>query len=362
MAKIKRRKRSKLLRLLSFLIVIGMICGIIICLYCTSPVSKTSDKVIFNVESGSSTRKIINDLRKDNLIKSRKFTILFLKLNNIDTIKAGNFELNRNMSLRKIFDILTDSSKIKEDTITLTFNEGKNMGGIIDIITENTDITENDINNTLSDKEYIKSLMEDYWFLTDEILNDNIYYSLEGYLSPNTYEFNKSVNIKGIFKRMLDQEGIVLDKYKTGIDSSSLSIHKIITMASIAELEGKSLDDRKNIVGVFYNRLNNNIPLGSDVTAYYAAKVDMGDRDLYQAEIDSNNPYNTRSMANAGKLPVGPICNPSEEAINAVINYTENDYFYFVSDKNSKIYFSKTENEHIKTINELKDNGLWFTY
>ena len=204
--------------------------------------------------------------------------------------------------------------------------------------------------------------MDEYWFLTDDILNDNIYYSLEGYLYPDTYEIYEKSTIKDIFKKMLDQEEKVLDKYKTKIDESNMGVHKIITLASIAELEGKTTDDRKNIIGVFYNRLNTNLPLGSDVTTYYAAKVDMGERDLYQAEIDSNNPYNTRPMSSAGKIPVGPICNPSSDAIDAAINYTKNSYFYFVADKNSKIYFSETDAEHTSTIEKLKKDGLWFTY
>ena len=161
---------------------------------------------------------------------------------------------------------------------------------------------------------------------------------------------------------MLDQEELVLDKYKTSVDGSSISIHKVMTLASIAELEGKTLEDRKNIVGVFYNRINNHLPLGSDVTTYYASKIDMGERDLYQAEIDNVNSYNTRPMASAGKLPVGPICNPSDEAINAAINYTKNNYFYFVADKNGKVYFSKTDAEHTSTVQKLKNQGLWYNY
>ncbi len=358
----KNKKKKSKLKLLPIIVIILVICGVGLCAYLTTPVSSSSDKVVFSVKQGESTKSIINDLKKERLIKSRKFAILFIKLNNIDTIKAGNYVLNRNMSLRQIFSVITNSKNIKQDTITLTFHEGKNMRGVIKIITDNTKISENDIYNTLNDHEYIKSLMNEYWFLTDDILNENIYYPLEGYLYPDTYEFNKDVTIKDIFKKMLDREEDVLDKYKTSIDSSELGIHKIITLASVAELEGKSLDDRKNIVGVFFNRINSNLPLGSDVTTYYAAKVDMGDRDLYQAEIDDQNPYNTRPMSSAGKLPVGPICNPSEDAINAVINYKKNDYFYFVADKNGKLYFSKTDGEHTSIIQKLKDQGLWFEY
>lgn len=130
----------------------------------------------------------------------------------------------------------------------------------------------------------------------------------------------------------------------------------------MVESEGVTLEDRKNIAGVFINRLNKGMSLGSDVTTYYAAKVDMGERDLYMSEINSDNKYNTRSSKNAGKLPVGPICNPSKEAIEASLNYTQNDYLYFVADKNMKVYFTKTDSEHNKKIQELKNSGLWYEY
>ncbi len=356
----KKKKNKLIFRLIEIIVIIGVITGIGICFYMVSPVSNKSEKVSFTIKEKTNTREIIDLLKKDRLIKSRKFTLLYVKLNKINNIQHGNFELNRNMGLKDIFKTLTSTPK--QATKTITFHEGKNMRGFIKTITEKTNISENDIINTLNDKEYIKSLMEEYWFLTDDILNDNIYYSLEGYLYPDTYEIYEKSTIKDIFKKMLDQEEKVLDKYKTKIDETNLGIHKIITLASIAELEGKSLDDRKNIIGVFYNRLNSNLPLGSDVTTYYAAKVDMGDRDLYQAEIDSANPYNTRPMSSAGKLPVGPICNPSDDAINAAINYTKNSYFYFVADKNGKLYFSETDAEHTSIIEKLKKDGLWFTY
>ena len=154
MAKIKKKRR--LIKFIPIITILGVLFGVGLCLYCITPVSMSSEKVLFKVKQGESTISIINDLRKDNLIKSRKFAILFIKVNKIDTIKAGNYELNRNMSLRKIFSIITDSKNIKEDTITLTFNEGKNLRGIAKIITEGTSVTDNDIKNTLSDKEYLQ--------------------------------------------------------------------------------------------------------------------------------------------------------------------------------------------------------------
>ena len=72
-------------------------------------------------------------------------------------------------------------------------------------------------------------------------------------------------------------------------------------MASLAELEGKSLEDRKEIVGVFFNRIYDGMSLGSDVSTYYAFKVDMGDRDLTSKELNTENPYNTRGPNMSGK-------------------------------------------------------------
>ena len=102
--------------------------------------------------------------------------------------------------------------------------------------------------------------------------------------------------------------------------------------------------------------------LQSDVTTYYATKIDMDERDLTNAELNSKNPYNTHSTSMAGKLPVGPICMASESSIKAVIEPKETNALFFVADKNGKVYFSRTNSEHEKKIKELKDSGLWYIY
>ena len=109
------------------------------------------------------------------------------------------------------------------------------------------------------------------------------------------------------------------------------------------------------------NRLSKNMNLGSDVTTYYGVKINMGERDLYSEEVSACNNYNTR-CATFKTLPISPICNSSIEAIDAVLNPDNNDYYYFVADKNKKIYFSRTQSEHINTINRLKRSGLWYEY
>ncbi len=358
----KKNKKKKLIYIVPIFISIIMIIGIVFCFVNTMPISNKDSKVILKIKEGSTIRDVSDILKEKKLIRNRLFMLAYIKINNINGLKAGNYSLNKNMSLKQILSILKDGSNIKEETITITFNEGKTMRGMAKIIEKNTLNTYDDVFNTLSDKEYIQSLINKYWFLDETILNENIYYPLEGYLSPNTYEFKADANVKDIFEKLLDQTDIVLSKFKDQIQNTTFTIHQIITLASMVEGEGVTLDDRKNIAGVFINRLNNGMSLGSDVTTYYAAKIELGERDLYKSEINSDNPYNTRSQNNIGKLPIGPICNPSSEAIEAVINYTSNDYLYFVADKNMKVYFTKTDSEHNKIINELKSSGLWYEY
>ncbi len=121
-------------------------------------------------------------------------------------------------------------------------------------------------------------------------------------------------------------------------------------------------EERKDVSSVIYNRLAKKMAIQSDVTTYYAAKVDVGERDLYQAELDKYNAYNTRGPNMEGKLPVGPISSVSKDSIDAALNPNNTDYLFFVADKNGKLYFTKTVEEHNSIVNELKSEGLWLEY
>ena len=160
---------------------------------------------------------------------------------------------------------------------------------------------------------------------------------------------------------MIAETSKKIESKKDEITSSSKSIQEIFTLASIVELEGNTLEDRKGIAGVFQNRLLKGMNLGSDVTTYYGARVDMGERDLYASEVNACNSYNTRCPS-FKRLPVSPICNPSLDSIIAALEPDDSEYLYFVADKNMKIYFSKTLNEHNNKIRELKEKNLWLEY
>lgn len=326
-------------------------------------VSSSSNEVEFMVDSGSTYYDVISKLKKEDLIRNELCFKLYIKFNKVNDIQAGTYKLNKNMDVSEIVNIFSKGNTYNPDAIVITFKEGKHMRDIASTISKNTNNTESDVYNLLTNKEYLNKLIDKYWFIDKNILNDKLYYSLEGYLYPNTYEFNnKDVSVEDIFETMLNETEKQLTSIKTDILSNEYSVHEILTLASIVELEGAKSNDRAGIAGVFYNRLDNNWALGSDVTTYYASKIEMSDRDLYQYELDAENDYNTRSNYLAGKLPVGPICNPSIDSIKAVINPTNSDYYYFVADVNGKTYFSKTYDEHLATRRDLIEAGLWYTY
>ena len=180
---------------------------------------------------------------------------------------------------------------------------------------------------------------------------------------PDTYALkNKDASVEEIFEKMLDKMEEVLEEYKKEIQDSDYSAHEILTIASIIEMESVHTEDRKDVSSVIYNRLDRNMAIQSDVTTYYAFKIDMGERDLYQRELDTYNPYNTRGPRMQGKLPVGPISSVSKSSIEAAINPNKTNYLFFVADKNGKVYFSKTSSEHDQIISELRTKGLWFEY
>ncbi len=329
--------------------------------YSLSATSQDSSEKIVEIKPGS-IKQIANTLYKEGLIKNKIAFILYSKISGKSNLKAATYTLSKNMGTKKIINILYAGKGKNSNQISITFNEGWNTRKVAKIISQYTEQTEEELYNTLKDQNYLRKLIDRYWFLTDDILNQNIYYSLEGYLYPNTYYFSsKEVKIDEIIEVMLDETEKKLYSIKDKIETKSQSIHEIITLASIVELEGTTLENRKGIASVFQNRLNAKMNLGSDVTTYYGAKVDIGERDLYTYELAECNYYNTR-CANFSSLPVSPICNPSIESINAILDSEKTDYYYFVADKNKKIYFSKTLKEHNNTINRLKREGLWYEY
>lgn len=316
------------------------------------PVNKNdSTETIFTVEPGTSKVDIAKKLKKNDLIKNDMTLMIYMFFDNDLSLQAGTYSLSKNMSAQEILSKFSKGD-IKVDTVKLTFIEGKRLTKYVKLISENFSYTEDEIIDYINSEEFLKQMVSKYWFLTEEVLNDKIYYGLEGYIFPDTYEFMSNYTLEQIFTKLLDYTDKKLTPLKDLIDSSNFSIHEILTMASITELEANSTEDRQKVSQVIYKRMESNMSLGMDVTTYYATQKEMGTTLLY-SELVAGNAYNTRNTNMLG-LPVGPICNPSIDSINAVFNPTDTNYLYFYADvKTGLVYFANTSAEFNQIIREV---------
>lgn len=353
---------KKFLLFIIVLIIIIVGCMVGAYFYLIGAPSSKSESVNIFVSEGSTYSSIGGMLKENNLIKSELAYKIYIKLNPPKDLEFGDYILKTNYDLEELITTLEKGSVSLAATKRVTFTEGKNMRYVIKTITDNFEISEEEILKKLSNEKYLDELISEYWFLSDEIKNKNIYYSLEGYLFPDTYEFYTSADVDDIFRKMLDNMKNKIEKYKNDIENNKYSFHEMLTLSSIVEQEASNASDRSGVAGVFYNRLNNGWSLGSDVTTYYAEKIDNFSRDLTKSELNDCNSYNTRSSCMTGKLPVGPICNPGIESIVATINPIKHKYYYFVADKTGKTYFNETDSGHNSTVTRLKREGLWIEY
>lgn len=354
----KRKKLSLKKCLIAFFLLILIIFFTVVGLffYNLTPVSEEQEYIRWEITEGTSTHEIINNLESDGLIRNSLVFKLYIKAFEKDLIiKAGAYNLSPSMSSLEIITEFRNENYEREKEITVTFKEGQSIPKMLRVLKNEMNISEDEVMNALNDDEYIDSLIEQYWFLDNEIKNDKIYYSLEGYLFPNTYNFYANSSIKDVISKMLDETNRVLTEYKEEIEASKYSVHEILTIASIIQNEGTDSSSFKKVSSVLYNRLNSGQKLECCTTAYYGAKLIQGEDDFGNAN-EKENAYNTYVIDG---IPVGPISNPGASAIEAAISPAKTNYYYFLSDSSLKLYFSKTYNEHINKQNELISKGMW---
>lgn len=342
---------------LCFIIFVLVLIGVVFLVYTynLSPVNNNDKEVAFEVEKGESFLTIASTLKENNLIRSELFYKLYIKLHNVSGLEAGMYYVSSDMNVKELVKILSGKSK-NINVMNITFKEGLHMRKVAAMIADSTNYTEEEVIAVGLNKEFLNEVIADYWFLTNEILDKDIYYPLEGYLFPNTYEFNKDATIEEILRRLLDETNKVLSTYKKDIENSKYTVHEIITLASMIQSEGNNVADFEKMASVFLTRLDKKMKLQSCASAYYGDRKIMG-IDEFGDSYQKKNAYNTYVIP---ALPVGPISNPGEDAIKSVLNPSDTDYLYFASDKNMKVYFSKTYQEHQQTVAQLKKAGNWY--
>ena len=279
--------------------------------------------------------------------------MIYLRLNPSTVLKAGKYNLNENMTAQDVFSYLA-SGKAENNDVSITFIEGERLLKYAEQISSGFGYSTDDIIQKINNRDYLNELIDKYWFLTDVILDSKIYYSLEGYLYPDTYSFGKDATIEEIIETMLDNTEKKLEPIRSEIESSEYSVHEILSMASIVEKEALTKEDREKVSQVIYKRLSLGMSLGMDVTTYYALQIELYVDDD-KLDYSYVSPYNTRDDVNmAGKLPIGPICSPSLESIEAVLNPSQTNYLYFYANVlTGEVYFAENYEGFLAIIREI---------
>lgn len=314
---------------------------------------KSQDTVSFIVREQTRTMDILQSLKDEGLIRSKTAAYVYSKLHGYNSLKAGRYTFEKNLGAKEILRRMQEGET--DSDIRITFIEGKRLADYVEQLAEAFSWEKNEVITKLADTSYLQTLIDTYWFLDESILNKDLYYPLEGYLFADTYFFTYDATLEDVVAKMLDNTGEKLETLRKEITSGKYSVHEILSIAATIELEATDKEEDKKMIGeLIYNRLNANMSLGMDATSYYGMRLQMGEVELTEETgLYDENPFNTRALSGMeGKLPAGPICSPSFASIDAAVHPAVGDYYYVYA-KDGVLYFTKTESEHDKIIQEL---------
>jgi UPF0755 protein len=283
----------------------------------TAPTASGVEKVIV-VRPGETTREVAEDLEKNQIIKNALAFSFYLKLNRLNpNIQAGSFKIKSGLTIMEVLDSLSVGRIDK----WLTLREG------------------------LRKEEMAEAVAKEFPIKAEDFLA----LSKEGYLFPDTYLLPTDATAEkviSILKTNFDFK--VTEEIKSQISKQGLSLDQALILASIVERESRAESERATIAGILLQRLKDKHPLEVDATIQYALGYQTGEKTWWKKtltndDLQINSPFNSRR--NVG-LPPTPICNPGLSAIKAVASPTKSDYYFYLHDKDGKVHFAKTLDEH----------------
>ncbi|NLV59795.1 MAG: endolytic transglycosylase MltG [Clostridiales bacterium] len=356
--------RPVLIGLAALVLVFGLLStgyGVIHDRFLSAVDPQDTTEVPISIASGSSLTKVAGLLEQQGLIKNRsvfKYYCDFVGLG--QKIQAGDYQLSKSMDMFAIADKLTTGDG-KPMTAKMVLIPGWTVEDLAAKLKDQGVLADE---NAFLQQCKTGEGLTDYYFLQDVLKTDRVAqrkYLLEGYLSPNTYEIYTSASSTDILKKLLDQTDKVFTyEWQERTAELKMTMDQVLSLASLIEKEAKAPDFAK-VSAVFHNRLDSKMKLGSDVTIHYIT----GERrmSLRNSDLVIDSPYNTYLYAG---LPLGPICNPSPEAIQAALYpdevFVAERYLYFCSKDpdTGELHFSKTQEEHDRAVKIYAP--LWQAY
>ncbi len=302
----------------------------VLAVYYTGPVSDDAVCRDVIIKEGMNLRQISGVLENEGVIKNSTAFILFNRITgSARGIKAGEYLLSPSMTPGRIIEVLTKGEVV---THPVTIPEGFSIEQIADVLAEEKLIDRAEFLNFAG-----SAGVENRYGIDG--------HGLEGYLYPDTYHFARNLNASSIADAMIKRFKDVIKPYGQSIAGSGMTLHEVVTLASIVEKETGRADERPLIASVFLNRLKKNMRLESDPTVIYGIKNFSGN--IKKTDLSTRTPYNTYVVKG---LPPGPIASPGLDSIKAVLYPADTDYLFFVSKNDGSHHFSKSLKEHNRAV------------
>lgn len=294
---------------------------------------KSREPIEVTIQAGDSSTAIAKNLEDEGLIKSVFWYKVYLKLSGTATnLKPGVFELTKGNSYKRITSTL---GVAESEEIQITFPEGFSLLQMQERVVNAFDITEAEWRLATG----VESPLESHEFVVSAQKPDDI--DLEGYLFPSTYRFFADATAEDIVKRMIDEMQVQIALQSVAAPPD-MTMHEVLTLASIVQKEVRHEEDMLRVAGIFHNRLDIGMPLQSDATVNYFTNKGMPSPTF--ADIEIEHPYNTYTIAG---LPPGPIASPGIMAIRTTMAPEEHNYLFFLTSPDGTAYYAETFEQHV---------------
>ena len=305
-------------------------------LFASIPANESaSDPVIITVRPGQTLHTTADILFRENIIKNALKFVLIARVKGYDKrLKAGEYLLSAAMTPLQLLDIMVKGT-VK--LYKMTIPEGYNLYQIAELV---------DTANLGTKTDFIQAATDTARVRQNGLEGE----TFEGYLFPDTYFFPKEVTIERLILAMVKRFwSVFVPEWQARAKALGLTVHQVVTLASIIEKETGAAFERPIISSVFHNRLKKKMRLETDPTVIYGIK--NFDGNLTRKHLTTPTPYNTYKIRG---LPIGPIANPGSASLEAALYPDDTKYIYFVSRKNNTHQFSTNLKQHNRAVRKYQ--------
>jgi UPF0755 protein len=323
--------------------------------FAVSSNSSLTGETVIDIPPGSGFSTLLRKLKEKNIDVPEIPAKVVGRVLGIDKrVKLGEYMLTPPMSSLQILETITNGKGILR---SLLVKEGYNRWDIKTAWSAISSFNHQEFEELLTDQELMKKMgvPSEREILRASGMNPlsaDRFSSLEGFLFPETYSFQKYDSTRNVILEMLQQfDGRareILSKHEWS--KTPLGFYRLLTLASIVEKESGNGEEQPFVASVFWNRLSKKMRLQSDPTTIYGLMPNF-DGNLKRIHLETFGIFNTYKIP---ELPVGPICNPGEKALRAVLNPASTEYLYFVSKGNGQHIFATNYNDHTKNVRNFQ--------